>query len=305
MPHTAVPCWAVPLGPLGATCLPCRICSHRLCGTEGPTCSGTSAHPCRRGHGSSRGRAGAGLELGAPGRARDTPQQPKPRAAGAWQGQVGRGQLCHGGGQVQGSALGTPARSKSTEKHGFTPVEELSLCILITKRVYTFTALFPGFLVPGEEPAPRGRGRGAAGWAAAAGPGSCSRGGKARPEDRPLQGAYAGETWLVETEEVSVLPADVSSSPSGFLPQQRVVIMQLRNWKRGMAGVRLGRPGWLWRQGCLRARQSGLETPCPPYPLPTLPAARPAHCSGLAQMQPQLFHQASAWVTSDGMGLCL
>lgn len=45
-------------------------------------------------------------------------------------------------------------------------------------------------------------------------------------------GTYAGETWLVETEEVSVLPADVSSSPSGFLPQQRVVIMQLRNWKR-------------------------------------------------------------------------
>lgn len=43
------------------------------------------------------------------------------------------------------------------------------------------------------------------------------------------RGAYAGETWLVETEEVSVLPADVSSSPSGFLPQQRVVIMQLRN----------------------------------------------------------------------------
>lgn len=36
----------------------------------------------------------------------------------------------------------------------------------------------------------------------------------------------------METEEVSVLPADVSSSPSGFLPQQRVVIMQLRNWKR-------------------------------------------------------------------------
>lgn len=35
----------------------------------------------------------------------------------------------------------------------------------------------------------------------------------------------------METEEVSVLPADVSSSPSGFLPQQRVVIMQLRNWK--------------------------------------------------------------------------
>lgn len=45
-------------------------------------------------------------------------------------------------------------------------------------------------------------------------------------------GAYAGETWLVETEEVSVLPADVSSSPRGFLPQQRVVIMQLRNWER-------------------------------------------------------------------------
>lgn len=37
----------------------------------------------------------------------------------------------------------------------------------------------------------------------------------------------------METEEVSVLPADVSSSPSGFLPQQRVVIMQLRNWERG------------------------------------------------------------------------
>lgn len=47
------------------------------------------------------------------------------------------------------------ALSKSREMHGFTPVEELSLCILITKRVYTFTALFPGFLVPGEKSLPR------------------------------------------------------------------------------------------------------------------------------------------------------
>lgn len=45
---------------------------------------------------------------------------------------------------------------------------------------------------------------------------------------------YAGDTWLEETEETSVLLWDtveeVSSSPKGFLPQQIVVIMQLRNW---------------------------------------------------------------------------
>lgn len=45
---------------------------------------------------------------------------------------------------------------------------------------------------------------------------------------------YAGDTWLEDTEETSVLLWDtveeVSSSPKGFLPQQIVVIMQLRNW---------------------------------------------------------------------------
>lgn len=48
-----------------------------------------------------------------------------------------------------------------------------------------------------------------------------------------LSMAYAGETWLEETEETSVLLWDTaeetSSSPKGFLPQQIVVIMQLRN----------------------------------------------------------------------------
>lgn len=144
-------------------------------------------------------------------------------------------------------------------------MEELSLCILITKRVYTFTALFPGFLVPGERSPPggavavvqRGGRRQRRGQVRA--PGAARR----APRTGRSGGAYAGETWLVETEEVSVLPADVSSSPSGFLPQQRVVIMQLRNWKRGMAGVRSGRPGRLRHWGCLRARQSGLESSCP------------------------------------------
>lgn len=48
-----------------------------------------------------------------------------------------------------------------------------------------------------------------------------------------LSMVYAGETWLEETEETSVLLWDTaeetSSSPKGFLPQQIVVIMQLRN----------------------------------------------------------------------------
>lgn len=48
-----------------------------------------------------------------------------------------------------------------------------------------------------------------------------------------LSMVYAGDTWLEETEETSVLLWDtaeeVSSSPKGFLPQQIVVIMQLRN----------------------------------------------------------------------------
>lgn len=56
---------------------------------------------------------------------------------------------------------------------------------------------------------------------------------------------YAGDTWLEETEETSVLLWDaveeVSSSPNGFLPQQIVVIMQLRNWGgREMRMVALG-----------------------------------------------------------------
>lgn len=85
---------------------------------------------------------------------------------------------------------GARALSKSKEKHGFTPVEELSLCILITKRVYTFTALFPGFLVPGERSPPCGavavvkRGRVVAA--------SCSRGGDACPKDWPLQQGLRG-----------------------------------------------------------------------------------------------------------------
>lgn len=48
-----------------------------------------------------------------------------------------------------------------------------------------------------------------------------------------LSVVYAGDTWLEETEETSVLLWDTaeetSSSPKGFLPQQIVVIMQLRN----------------------------------------------------------------------------
>jgi len=48
-----------------------------------------------------------------------------------------------------------------------------------------------------------------------------------------LSMVYAGDTWLEETEETSVLLWDTveetSSSPKGFLPQQIVVIMQLRN----------------------------------------------------------------------------
>lgn len=56
---------------------------------------------------------------------------------------------------------------------------------------------------------------------------------------------YAGDTWLEETEETSVLLWDaveeVSSSPNGFLPQQIVVIMQLRNW--GGREMRMVAPG--------------------------------------------------------------
>lgn len=129
--------------------------------------------------------------------------------------------------------------------------EELSLCILITKRVYTFSALFPGFLVPGARSLPHRalttvkQGQ----VVAAVGLSLCSQGGT--PGTGCSCGAYAGETWLVETEEVSVLPADVSSSPSGFLPQQRVVIMQLRNWERGKPRVRQLDTMQLWLQSHL------------------------------------------------------
>lgn len=102
--------------------------------------------------------------------------------------------------------------------------------------VYTFSALFPGFLVPGARSLPhRALATVKQGQVAVAGPRLCSQG--STPRTSCSHGAYAGETWLVETEEVSVLPADVSSSPSGFLPQQRVVIMQLRNWERGKPRV--------------------------------------------------------------------
>jgi len=62
---------------------------------------------------------------------------------------------------------------------------------------------------------------------------------------------YAGETWLEETEETSVLLWDTveetSSSPKGFLPQQIVVIMQLRNWedRRSVSALEDGE-GVLW-----------------------------------------------------------
>lgn len=66
-----------------------------------------------------------------------------------------------------------------------------------------------------------------------------------------LSMVYAGETWLEETEETSVLLWDTveetSSSPKGFLPQQIVVIMQLRNWedRRSVSALEDGE-GVLW-----------------------------------------------------------
>lgn len=68
---------------------------------------------------------------------------------------------------------------------------------------------------------------------------------------------YAGDTWLEDTEETSVLLWDtveeVSSSPKGFLPQQIVVIMQLRNWGgdrnenggTGGSSYKTRSPGWM------------------------------------------------------------
>lgn len=55
------------------------------------------------------------------------------------------------------------------------------------------------------------------------------------PWDRSGWRSYAGDTWLEETEEASVLEVaaeEASSSPKGFLPQHRVVSMQVRNCGR-------------------------------------------------------------------------
>lgn len=97
-------------------------------------------------------------------------------------------------------------------------------------------------------------------------------------------GAYAGETWLVDTDEVSVLPADVSSSPRGFFPQQRVVIMQLRNWERGKPGEPAGHHAALAAELSLNPADTAVQeelclcgvscpTVCfPSHLLPALPA---------------------------------
>lgn len=78
---------------------------------------------------------GAGLELGASGRAGGTSQQPNlpnPWAAGAWQGRAGRGRrgrLCHGGsamagGQARGSALGVGGRQLSASQEKSTDLRQ-------------------------------------------------------------------------------------------------------------------------------------------------------------------------------------
>lgn len=76
----------------------------------------------------------------------------------------------------------------------------------------------------------RGGGRGTREWLW----GVCLGPRAGRSPQFKLSMLYAGDTWLEETEETSVLLWDtaeeVSSSPKGFLPQQIVVIMQLRNW---------------------------------------------------------------------------
>lgn len=101
----------------------------------------------------------------------------------------------------------------------------------------------------------RGGGRGTRGWLGA----SVGVPELGRSPQFKLSMLYAGDTWLEETEETSVLLWDtveeVSSSPKGFLPQQIVVIMQLRNWggernDNGGTGGQWGRatgpgvPGW-------------------------------------------------------------
>lgn len=148
-----------------------------------------------------------------------------------------------------------------------------------------------------EEPARRGCGLGAAGQAVAAG-GSRSRGGEGTPRTGRSGGAYAGETWLVETEEVSVLPADVSSSPSGFLPQQRVVIMQLRNWKRRERGVRRVDTRTALAEGLLGNPTTAREVPwwsllpaCLPLPAPACRSVDTAPAPPPRQ----------AWLVSDRM----
>lgn len=87
----------------------------------------------------------------------------------------------------------------------------------------------------GEGAGARGSGCGASVWVPELG----------RSPQFKLSMVYAGDTWLEETEETSVLLWDaveeVSSSPNGFLPQQIVVIMQLRNW--GGREMRMVAPG--------------------------------------------------------------
>lgn len=105
-----------------------------------------------------------------------------------------------------------------------------------------------------NSPAGEGAGARGDGWGASVGVPKLSR----SPQFK-LSMLYAGDTWLEETEETSVLLWDtveeVSSSPKGFFPQQIVVIMQLRNWggernDNGGTGGQWGRatgpgvPGW-------------------------------------------------------------